>query len=84
MSPWVATTRPDLAATITLQPVPQKRQGAFDHLNLVLSDLVTMLAARAGKLTPATVAATLVLDADEVLDLRTEQLEHGVDPDVDR
>ena len=35
-SPWVATTRPSLTATITPQPVPQKRQGALDHLQLGL------------------------------------------------
>jgi hypothetical protein len=58
MSPWVATTRPDLVATITLQPVPQKRQGAFDHVNRVFSDSVTIFAAVAGKLMPATLAAT--------------------------
>src|SRR6478736_4129309 len=32
MSPCVATTCPSLTPTITPQPVPQKRQGAFDHL----------------------------------------------------
>jgi hypothetical protein len=47
-----------LVATITLQPVPQKRQGAFDHVNRVFSDSVTMFAAAAGKLMPATLAAT--------------------------
>ena len=31
MSPWVATTRPSLTPTMTPQPVPQKRHGAFDH-----------------------------------------------------
>jgi hypothetical protein len=32
ISPWVATTRPALTPTMTPQPVPQKRQGALDHL----------------------------------------------------
>ena len=32
MSPCVATTWPSLTPTMTPQPVPQKRQGAFDHL----------------------------------------------------
>ena len=32
VSPWVATTLPSLTPTITPQPVPQKRHGAFDHL----------------------------------------------------
>jgi len=43
---------------MTLQPVPQKRQGAFDQVKRVFSASVTMLAAAAGKLTPATLAAT--------------------------
>jgi hypothetical protein len=29
VSPWVATTRPSLVATITPHPVPQNRQGPF-------------------------------------------------------
>src|SRR6476661_9811214 len=32
VSPWVATTLPSLTPTITPQPVPQNRHGAFDHL----------------------------------------------------
>ena len=35
ISPWVATTRPSLVATITPQPVPQKRQGALSHFSSV-------------------------------------------------
>src|SRR5262245_50524330 len=35
ISPWVATTRPSFVATITLQPVPQKRHGALFHFNSV-------------------------------------------------
>ncbi len=31
-SAWVATTRLSLTPTMTPQPVPQKRHGAFDHL----------------------------------------------------
>src|SRR5215472_6178843 len=31
-SPCVATTRLSFTATVTPQPVPQKRHGAFDHL----------------------------------------------------
>ncbi len=34
MSPWVATTRLSLVATMTLQPVPQKRQGALFQFEL--------------------------------------------------
>ena len=33
MSPWVATTRLSLVATMTPQPVPQKRHGALSHFN---------------------------------------------------
>ena len=33
MSPWVATTRPSLTATMTPQPVPQNRQGALFQLS---------------------------------------------------
>ncbi len=58
MSPWVATTRPSFVATMTPQPVPQNRQGAFDQTILVLSESVTMLEAAAGRVTPATLAAT--------------------------
>lgn len=37
MSPWVAMTLPSLTPTMTPQPVPQKRHGAFDHLICRLS-----------------------------------------------
>ncbi len=48
MSPWVATTRLSLVATITLQPVPQKRQGALSHFSSLAARSVTRLAAGAG------------------------------------
>ena len=57
-SPWVATTRLALVATITLQPVPQKRQGAFDQVSAVVPASVIRLAAAAGRSIPATAAAT--------------------------
>jgi hypothetical protein len=41
VSPCVATTRPSLVATMTPQPVPQKRQGALFHFNSV-KDLSVM------------------------------------------
>ena len=53
MSPWVATTRLSLVATITPQPVPQKRQGALSHFSSVASRSVTRLAASAGAGMPA-------------------------------
>ena len=31
VSPWVATTLPSFTPTMTPQPVPQNRHGAFDH-----------------------------------------------------
>src|SRR4051794_18643154 len=57
MSPWVATTRFSLVATITLQPVPQKRQGALSHFSSLASRSVTRLAAREGSGTPPATAA---------------------------
>ena len=48
MSPWVATTRLSLVATITLQPVPQKRHGALSHFSSLAARSVTRLAASAG------------------------------------
>ena len=44
MSPWVATTRLSLVATITLQPVPQNRHGALFHFSSVAARSVTRLA----------------------------------------
>ncbi|GBF25535.1 hypothetical protein MnTg02_00567 [bacterium MnTg02] len=49
--------RPSLAATITLQPVPQKRQGAFDHFNSVVWLAVGNWAASAEPGMPAAAAA---------------------------
>src|ERR1043166_2004548 len=57
MSPWVATTRLSLVATMTLQPVPQKRQAALSHFSSLASRSVTRLAAIAGTGIPAAVAA---------------------------
>src|SRR5206468_11167850 len=57
MSPWVATTRLFLVATITEQPVPQKRQAALSHFSSAVSRSVTRLAASAGAGMPAATAA---------------------------
>src|SRR6516165_3525796 len=57
MSPWVATTRLSLVATITEQPVPQKRQAALSHFSSLSSRSVTRLAASAGAGMPAAAAA---------------------------
>jgi hypothetical protein len=57
MSPWVATTRFSLVATMTLQPVPQKRQAALSHFNSLASRSVTRLAASAGTGIPPATAA---------------------------
>src|SRR3954447_9100686 len=57
MSPWVATTRFSLVATITLQPVPQKRHGALSHLSSVAARSVTRFAASAGVAIPPAAAA---------------------------
>src|SRR6185503_4781942 len=61
-SPCVATTRPSLTATITPQPTPQKRHGAFDHLSCAASASMTTFWAPAGSATPATAAAALAAD----------------------
>ena len=58
-SPWVATTLPSRVATITEQPVPQKRHGALFHSNFVCSELVIKLLAPAGKAKPAAPAAAI-------------------------
>src|SRR3954469_191361 len=47
-SPCVATTWPSLTATLTPQPTPQKRQGAFDHLSCACFASVTMFWACTG------------------------------------
>src|SRR4051812_2432914 len=57
MSPCVATTRLSLVATITEQPVPQKRQAALSHFNSDVSRSVTRLAASAGAGMPAAAIA---------------------------
>ena len=62
MSPCVATTRPSLTATLTPQPVPQNRHGAFDHFIRVNSESVTMFAADPGSGMPATAAAVAAAD----------------------
>src|SRR5690349_12070032 len=56
MSPCVATTRPSFTATMTPQPVPQKRQGAFAHWSW-RSSPVRMFWASAGREIPAAAAA---------------------------
>jgi hypothetical protein len=63
MSPCVATTLPSLTATITPQPVPQNRQGAFDHFSSRSSPTGTF-AAEAGQpmlAAAAAIAAALAL-----------------------
>ena len=57
MSPWVATTRLSLVATIRLQPVPQKRQAALSQFSSLTSRSVTRLAASAGIAMPPAAAA---------------------------
>src|SRR6187402_3886632 len=57
MSPWVATTRLSLVATITEQPVPQKRQAALSHFSSATSRSATRFAASAGTGMPAAAAA---------------------------
>src|SRR3954469_24746906 len=57
MSPWVATTRLFLVATITEQPVPQKRQAALSHFSSATSRSATRFAASAGAGMPAAAAA---------------------------
>src|SRR4051794_9645130 len=57
MSPWVATTRFSLVATMTLQPVPQKRHGALSHFSSLASRSVMRFAARAGAGIPPARAA---------------------------
>src|SRR6185503_16587647 len=57
MSPCVATTRFSLVATITLQPVPQKRHGALSHLSSLAARSVTTFAASAGAAIPPAAAA---------------------------
>src|SRR4051795_1870420 len=57
MSPWVATTRLSLVATMTLQPVPQNRHGALSHFNSLALRSVTRLAAPAATGMPPASAA---------------------------
>jgi hypothetical protein len=57
MSPWVATTRLSLVATITLQPVPQNRHGALSQFSSLAARSVTRLAATlAAGIPPASAA----------------------------
>ena len=57
VSPWVATTLSSLTPTITPQPVPQKRHGAFDHLISSEPMPPATGCAIAGALIPAAAAA---------------------------
>jgi hypothetical protein len=57
MSPWVATTRFSLVATMTLQPVPQNRHGALSHFSSLSARSVTRFAASAGAAMPPASAA---------------------------
>jgi hypothetical protein len=58
----VATTRPSFTPTLTPQPVPQNRQGAFDHLSFAASASATKVcpvAASGRAVDVAAVAAAL-------------------------
>src|SRR5262249_41893212 len=57
VSPWVATTRPSLVATMTPQPVPQNRHGALFHLSSVTARSVTRFCAASGVGIPPAAAA---------------------------
>src|SRR4051794_26337047 len=57
MSPWVATTRFSLVATMTLHPVPQNRHGALSHFSSLSDRSVTRFAACAGAAIPPAIAA---------------------------
>ena len=57
VSPWVATTLSSLTPTITPQPVPQNRHGAFDHLISSEPMPPATGCAIAGTLIPAAAAA---------------------------
>src|SRR5215510_5092642 len=57
MSPWVATTRPSLVATMTPQPVPQNRHGALFHFSSVTDRSVTRFCAASGAGSPPAAAA---------------------------
>src|SRR3954454_4141648 len=56
-SPCVATTRLSLTATVTPQPVPQKRHGAFDHLSPAPAASPATVCAAPGTGMPATAPA---------------------------
>src|SRR5262245_437069 len=57
MSPCVATTWPSLTARLTPQPVPQNRQGAFDHFIVGYCESITIFAADPESGMPAAPAA---------------------------
>src|SRR5829696_1168726 len=61
-SPCVATTLPSFTATDTPQPVPQKRQGAFDQRSLAASVSVMTFAAEALSGMPPAAAASAAAD----------------------
>src|SRR5262245_8246906 len=89
-SPWVATTRFSFTATITPQPVPQKRHGAFDHLSWAELGSVAMFCARPGSGMPATAAAVAaavsLMNSLRVVDIG-DHLVHrcqGVDAFIDQ
>src|SRR5688500_9319477 len=52
-SPCVATTWPSFTATVTPQPTPQKRHGAFDHLRCDAFASVTTFVAATGSGAPS-------------------------------
>src|SRR5262245_12841939 len=57
MSPWVATTWFSFTPTMTPQPVPQKRHGAFDHFISRAATPPGTDCAEAGAAMPAVAAA---------------------------
>src|SRR5688572_14298401 len=68
-SPCVATTCPSFTATLTPQPTPQNRHGAFDHLSWAWRASVTMLVARTGtgELAAAVAAAERMMNCLRVV-----------------
>src|SRR6185312_13635793 len=58
VSPCVATTRPSFVATMTPQPVPQKRQGALFHFSAVMDRSVTRFCAPTVEGRPPAAAAS--------------------------
>ncbi len=75
-SPWVATIRPSLVPTSTLQPVPQNLHGALSQR--ILSLPAARAGLSAGMLIPAAVAAAVAAFA--FINSRREMLIPGPPP----